>query len=140
MPLTDVKVRNAKGGPKPYRLWDALGLYLEVSPANGKLWRFKYRRDGKEKLLALGKWNAVSLADAREARDAARKLLAAGKAPAAEKQAQKRLKKHAAANSFEAVAREWYARHSAVWTAKHGTDVLRRLESNLFPHIGDKAI
>jgi integrase len=140
MPLTDVKVRNAKAGPKPVRLWDSLGLYLEVSPAGGKLWRFKYRRDGKEKLLALGKWNAVSLADAREARDAARKLLAAGKDPGVEKQAQKRLRKHAAANSFEAVAREWYARHLSVWTAKHAADVLRRLESNLFPQIGEKPI
>ncbi|HVN36319.1 MAG TPA: Arm DNA-binding domain-containing protein, partial [Casimicrobiaceae bacterium] len=140
MPLTDVKVRNAKPDTKPIRLWDSLGLYLEVSPAGGKLWRFKYRRDGKEKLLALGKWKAVSLVEAREARDAARKLLAAGKDPAAEKQTQKRLRKHAAANSFEAVAREWYGKHSPTWTAHHAADVLRRLEANLFPQIGDRAI
>ena len=56
MPLTDVRVRNAKPTSKPQRLWDSGGLYLEVSPAGGKLWRFKYRFDGKEKLLALGKW------------------------------------------------------------------------------------
>ncbi|MCC7327807.1 MAG: DUF4102 domain-containing protein [Burkholderiales bacterium] len=60
MPLIDVKVRNAKPGARPVRLWDSGGLYLEVSPAGGKLWRFKYRFQGKEKLLALGKWGAVS--------------------------------------------------------------------------------
>jgi integrase len=140
MPLTDVKVRNAKPAQKPIRVWDRDGLYLEVSPAGGKLWRFKYRFQGKEKVLAFGKWPAVSLLDARKGCSDARKLLAASKDPGAAKQAEKRQTKHAAANSFEAVAREWYTKQSQIWKQRHAADVLRRLENNLFPEIGDKPI
>jgi integrase len=140
MPLTDVRVRNAKPAAKPQRLWDREGLYLEVSPAGGKLWRFKYRFQGKEKLLALGKWNAVSLTEAREKCAAARKLLDAGADPSVARQAEKRLRKLAAENSFEAIAREWYERQSGIWTPGHAADVLRRLEGNLFPDLGDKPI
>ena len=81
MPLTDVKIRNAKPANKPYRLWDGGGLYLEVTPAGGKLWRFKYRYMGKEKLLALGKWDIVSLRDARATRDDWKRVLARGDDP-----------------------------------------------------------
>ena len=140
MPLTDVKVRNAKPADKSLRLWDRDGLYLEVSPAGGKLWRFKYRYDGKEKLLALGKWDAVSLGDAREKCAAARKLLGAGTDPSVARQAEKRLRKLAAENSFEAIAREWYEKQSGIWTPGHAADVLRRLEGNLFADLGDKPI
>lgn len=90
MPLIDVKVRKAKPDDKPFRLWDSGGLYLEVSPAGAKLWRFKYRFNGKEKLLALGKWNLVSLAEARQGRDDAKRLLARGIDPNAQRKAQKR--------------------------------------------------
>jgi len=140
MALTDTKVRNAKPARKTTRLWDSGGLYLEVSPAGGKLWRFKYRFDAKEKLLALGKWRAVTLAEAREARDDAKKLLAKNIDPGAQRKEEKRKRAIAAANSFEAVAREWYGKNTRVWTDKHADDVLRRLEKNLFPEIGTKPI
>jgi len=113
MPLNDVKVRKAKPDYKAFRLWDSDGLYLEVSPAGAKLCRFKYRFNGKEKLLALGKWNLVSLAEARQGRDDAKRLLARGMDPNAQREAQKRDARDRTANSFEVVAREWYGKH---WT------------------------
>jgi len=141
MALTDVKVRNAKPIPsKSLRLWDSGGLYLEVSQAGGKLWRFKYRYGGKEKLLALGKWNAVSLAEARERRDAAKKLLAREVDPSEQRKADKRTAQHRAVNTFEAVAREWYEKQSRVWVPHHAADVLRRLERNLFKDLGARPI
>jgi integrase len=113
---------------------------VEVAPAGGKWWRFKYRFEGKEKRLSFGTYPDVGIREAREARDDARKLLAARKDPSAERQAEKRKKKHAAANSFEAIAREWYEKYSGIWTPGHASDVLRRLEANLFPEIGDKPV
>jgi integrase len=141
MPLTDAKVRNAKAAPpKSLRLWDTGGLYLEVSPIGGKLWRFKYRFNGKEKLLALGKWNTVSLAQARVAREEAKKLLAQKIDPSMKRKEDRRLAAHQAANTFEAVAREWYAKQKNVWVQTHAGDVLRRLEANLFPDLGARPI
>jgi len=140
MSLTAKKIENAKPLPTPQRLWDAGGLYLEVAPAGGKWWRFKYRFGGKEKRLSLGTFPDVPIRDAREARDDARKLLAAGKDPSIERQTAKRQTKLAAANSFEAIAREWYERQSGIWTPGHASDVLRRLETNLFPELGTKPI
>lgn len=140
MALTDMKVRNVKPAHKPARLWDSGGLYLEVSPTGGKLWRFKYRFDGKEKLLALGKWKTVSLADARALRDDWKKLLAKGLDPGAVRKQAKQEAASRAANSFEAVAREWYAKHATVWVPSHTTDVRRRLERNLFPELGPRPI
>ena len=136
MALTDVKIRNAKPESRAKRLWDSGGLYLEVTPAGGKLWRFKYRHMGKEKLLALGKWKAVSLSMARDARDEAKKLLARGIDPSAARKQAKLEASARAANSFEQVAREWYARQAKIWVPHHADDVLRRLESNLFPELG----
>lgn len=140
MPLTEVKIRNARPSERPVRLWDSGGLYLEISPSGGKLWRFKYRLHGKEKLLAIGKWSATSLAQARRARDHAKELLASGQDPAQAKQEAKRKARQGAANSFELVARDWYQRQSHVWVAHHASDVLRRLEANLFPTLGSRPI
>ncbi|HLX29035.1 MAG TPA: Arm DNA-binding domain-containing protein, partial [Casimicrobiaceae bacterium] len=81
MPLTDRAIRNAKPCDKPVRLFDGAGMYLEIAPSGGKWWRLKYRHGGKEKRLSLGVYPDVGLADARERRDAARKLLADGKDP-----------------------------------------------------------
>jgi integrase len=138
--LTDVKVRNAKPGNRAIRLWDGGGLYLEVSPTGGKLWRFKYRFNGKEKLLALGKWKVVSLAEARVAREEAKKLLAQKIDPSVKRKEDRRLAAHKAANTFEAAAREWYAKQKNVWVPTHAADVLRRLEANLFPDLGARPI
>jgi integrase len=140
MPLTDVRVRNAKPTSKPQRLWDSGGLYLEVSPAGGKLWRFKYRFDGKEKLLALGKWDTVTLREARELRDDWKKFLAKGTDPSVVRRQAKRDAAHRAENNFEAVAREWYEKQVKIWVPQHAVDVLRRLEKNLFPDLGARPI
>lgn len=140
MALTDRAIRNAKPKDKPIRMCDGGGMYLEIVPSGGKWWRLKYRHGGKEKRLSLGVYPDVGLADARERRDAARKLLANGKDPSAQRQAAKREAKGRAANSFEAVAREWYAKQAHTWVESHASDVLRRRETNLFPEIGDKPI
>lgn len=135
MPLTDRAIRNAKPAKQPFRLYDSAGMYLEITPAGGKWWRLKYRIDGKEKRLSLGVYPEVALADARSRRDDARKLLAVGIDPSAKRQADKREAAGRAANSFEAVAREWYAKQAPTWVATHATDVRRRLEGNLFPEL-----
>jgi integrase len=121
-------------------LWDSGGLYLEISPKGGKWWRWKYRHAGKEKRISFGTFPAVTIREAREARDTARKLLNAGTDPSAQRQTDKRRRAHAGSNTFESIAREWYDKHSRVWAESHASDVLRRLERNLFREIGDKPI
>lgn len=107
MALTDLRVRSAKGDDKPYKLSDDRGLFLLVTPSGSKYWRWSYRFDGKQKTLALGVYPDVSLADARNMRDDARKLNAAGIDPSVAKAKAKVLRTEQLANSFEAVAREW---------------------------------
>ncbi|MDQ6923661.1 MAG: integrase arm-type DNA-binding domain-containing protein, partial [Pseudomonadota bacterium] len=140
MPLTAKTIDNAKPRATPTRLWDAGGLYVEISPSGGKWWRWKYRFEGKEKRVSFGTYDDVSIRAARDKRDEARKLLKDGIDPSVQRQTEKHQKQQAAANSFEAVAREWYGKQSTLWTAKHAADVLRRLESNLFPELGDLPI
>jgi integrase len=140
MPLTDVAVRNAKPTSKPYKLADDRGLFLLVTPAGGRLWRLKYRVLGKEKLLSLGSYPDLSLREARDARDEARKLLANGIDPGERKQADKRAALQASADSFEALAREWHKRQLKSWTPGHGVTVMSRLERDVFPWIGRRPI
>ena len=140
MALTATAIRNAKPNTKVVRLYDTGGLYLEITPANGRWWRFAYRFGGKRKLISLGILKDVSLAEARDRRDVARKALASGADPSEQRKADKREAVGRAANSFEAVAREWYAKQANVWVPKHASDVLGRLEANLFPEIGEKPI
>ena len=140
MPLTDSAIRNAKPSAKYARLFDGGGLYLEVSPAGGKLWRFKYRFGGKEKRLALGAYPAVSLASARDRRDQARKLLAEVIDPGAQRKAEKAARAGLAANTFEAIAREWIDNRKAGWSESHLKKTTTRLSSNVFPWIGGKPI
>jgi integrase len=140
MPLTDVAIRKAKPGEKPIKLSDERGLYLEVSPSGGKWWRFKFRFEGKEKRLSLGVYPDVSLKDARERRDAARKLLADGVDPSVHRKAQKLARADHAANSFEVVAREWFAKHETSWVDYHGDRILKRLKNDVFPWIGARPI
>ena len=115
-------------------------MFLLVTAAGGKLWRFKYRILGKEKLLALGAYPDVSLRDARERRDEARKLVAAGIDPSERKQMQKRAALKAAGDTFESISREWVGRRGKHWTAAHGARELRRLERDLFPWLGKRSI
>ncbi len=148
MSLTDTAIRNAKPGltpagketTKPYKLGDTGGLYLEVAPSGGKWWRLKYRHGGKEKRLSLGVYPDVSLKDARQRRDDARKLLANDIDPAENRKAAKAAKVERAGNSFEVIAREWYAKNSPNWAENHGKRILQRLERDLFPWIGGRPI
>jgi integrase len=134
--LTDTKIRNAKPGKKPQRLFDERGLYLEVSPAGGKWWRLKYRFGGKEKRLSLGVYPDVSLKDARDRRDDSRKLLADGIDPSVNRKATKAASIYRAANSFEVVTREWFAKFSVDWAPNHSVRVIRLFERDIFPMIG----
>lgn len=138
MPLSATAIREAKPAEKPIRMYDGGGLYLEVSPAGGKLWRLKYRFEGKEKLLALGRYPELSLKEARERRDEARKLLANSIDPSENRKAQKAAKAERATNSFEVVAREWFAKYSPSWAPTHANKIIKRLERDVFPWIGKK--
>lgn len=140
MPLTDVAVRTTKPGEKPFKLADEKGLFLYVQPTGAKLWRQKYRFGGKEKLLAHGVYPDVSLKEARERRDQARKFLADGIDPGEQRKAQKAVGEASAANSFEVVAREWYGRFLIQWTPSHAERIIRRLERDIFPWLGSRPI
>jgi integrase len=140
MPLTDTAIRNAKPGEKLFRLFDERGMYLEVSPSGGKWWRFKYRFGGKEKRLSLGVYPDVTLKRARDHRDQARELLAGGIDPSEHRKATKATRAERSANSFEVVAREWFAKHSPGWAASHSDRLIRRLERDIFPVIGRRPV
>jgi hypothetical protein len=114
MPLTDTAVRQAKPGQKPIKLYDGQGMFVLVTPAGGKWWRFRYRFDGKEKLLSLGTYPDISLKDARERREAARKLIAQGIDPGAERKAEKAAVAALAGNCFESICREWLEQRKSV--------------------------
>ena len=121
-------------------MFDGGGLYLEVSPRGGKWWRFKYRFEGKEKRLSLGVYPDVSLKKARERHGSARKLLADGVNPSENRKAQKDSQLERAANSFEVIAREWHKKQSSTWSARHSDGIIKRLERDIFPWLGEKAI
>ena len=139
MPLTDVTVRNAKPGSKIKRMFDSGGLYLEVAPSGGKWWRLKFRFGGKEKRLSLGVYPTISLKEARERRDEAKKMLANGIDPAAERKAEKE-QQRAQDESFEYVARQWHEKFTPTWTHGHAQRILTALEKDAFPWIGTKPI
>lgn len=107
MPLTDLAIRKAQPRPKPYKMGDALGLFLLVQPAGGKLWRLKYRLGGKEKKLAIGTYPEIGLGEARRRRDEAREMLALGKDPSREKRREKVRTQVQAENTFAAIGREY---------------------------------
>jgi integrase len=138
--LTDVVVRKTKPQAKQVKLTDERGLHLLVHPNGGKYWRFSYRFDGKQKTLALGVYPDVSLAQARERRDDARKLLADGIDPGIHRKTQKRALVEQATNSFEAVAREWFSKYQPTWAPSHAEKIIRRLEVDIFPWIGARPI
>ena len=140
MPLTDSAIRQAKPEEKPKRMFDGLGLYLEVSPSGGKLWRFKYRIDKKEKRLSFGTYPQVSLANARAKRDEARLQLSAGIDPSAHRKAAKAAVVAEVTNSLEVIAREWHSRSLDVWKENHASRILSRFERDIFPTLGGKQI
>jgi len=140
MALTVVEVKSAKPKEKAYKLADERGLYLLINPNGSKLWKLKYRFAGIEKKLSLGAFPTVSLSDARNQRDEARKQLTNNIDPGVLKNSIKRSSKLAAENSFEAIAREWHAKFTPKWTKEHGERILIRLEQNVFPWIGRRPI
>jgi integrase len=140
MALTDTTIKNVKPGSKTRKLYDSGGLYLEVSPRGGTWWRFKYRFGGKEKRLSLGVYPDVSLKDARDRRDDARKLVANAVDPAEHRKAEKAIDTEQAENSFEVIAREWFAKYSTNWVPSHANRIIRRLERDIFPWIGNKPV
>lgn len=140
MPLTDVSIRTAKPAAKPVRMFDGGGLYLEVAPGGGKWWRLKYRFEGKEKRLALGVYPDVSLKVARDKREEARKLLVQGIDPGELRKATKAMRAEQVANSFEAVAREWFLKMKPDWAEIHLKKIISRLERDVFPWLGNKPI
>jgi integrase len=139
VPLTDMKVQKAKPQDKPITLFDGGGLFLMVTPSGGKLWRFKYRYDGKQKLLAFGSYPEISLQDARQKREDVRRQLAQGIDPGAVKKAQKQAVA-VEKETFEVVAREWHTAFTPSWTARHGATILSRLNHDLIPWLGSRPI
>lgn len=139
MPLTDSAIKTAKPKEKPYKLSDAHGLYLEVSPTGSKLWRLKYRVSGKEKKLAIGAYPIIGLQQARQRRDEARQQLAEGIDPGEQKKATKQAQK-AEGLTFESVAREWYAYNAPRWAESTAYKAKLYLENDLLPSIGSRPI
>lgn len=131
MKLTATAVKTAKPKEKPYKLFDGHGLYLEIRPTGSKRWRYKYTFNGKEKLISLGTYPLTSLKEARDKHFEARKLLDNGINPSEARKEQKEAK--SASNSFQFVAEEWWKQTKHTWSEKHGEQVYRRLEKNLFP-------
>lgn len=136
MKLTDTACRTAKAKDKPYKKADGGGLYLLINKDGSKYWRMKYRFLGKEKLLAFGTYPLTSLADAREERETAKKLLAGGIDPAKYRKEEKRQTIRNAQNTFKVVALEWHENQKDRWSENHALNVLHRLETDIFPHIG----
>lgn len=139
MPLTDTEIRKVKPGLKTIKLPDGQGMHLEVTPAGGKWWRLRYRF-GKEKMLSLGTYPAVSLKEARERRDDARRLIASGVDPSAHRKAVKSAAVISSANSFEVIAREWFDKFSRDWAESHSSRIIARFERDLFPWLGQRPI
>lgn len=138
--LTSTAVSKLKPQQKLYRVFDGRGLYLEIMPNGSKYWRFKYRFLGRERRMAFGVFPDVGLAEARERREAARKLVAAGIDPAGARKEERREAIISATNTFEVVAREWHEIQKEKWTPKHAVNVMRRLEIDIFPFIGSRPI
>jgi integrase len=130
-----MKVQKVKPKDKPFSLFDGGGLYLLVTPSGGKLWRFKYRFNNKEKKLAFGSYPEISLLDARRRRDDARRLLANSVDPGDVRKAQKQAN-IPETETFEVIAREWHTRFISTWTTGHAETIMSRLERDLFPWIG----
>jgi integrase len=142
VPLSDMQVSKAKPKDKPYKLADGGGLFLLVTMAGGRLWRCKYRFADKEKTLSFGAYPAITLADARQRRDDAKKLLANGVDPGEMKKTLKATGKDIVANTLETIARQWHLKFSSAgkWSKVHAADILHRLEKDIFPPLGSRPI
>lgn len=140
MTLNDTTIRNAKVKDKSYKLADGEGMYLQINPSGSRYWRLRYRFNGKQKLLALGTYPQISLKDAREKRDQARKQLAVNLDPSDAKKEHRRQTLVKMDNSFESIAREWLEQRRLDWTPRYANRVLRALENDLFKSLGYRPI
>ena len=140
MPLSDIQIKRAKPAEKPFTLNDGNGLSLLVETSGAKGWRFRYRFAGKPKMISFGVYPAVSLADARARREEAKSQLAKGINPSDARKAGKLAQLSAAGNTFKAIALEWHAAKKASWTENYAQSVIRLLELNVFPFLGERAI
>jgi integrase len=138
--LTDKAIRALKPKERPYKAADSLGLYLLIQPNGSRLWRFKYRFAGKEKLAALGAYPETGLAEARVRRDELRRLHAGGVDPVAHRRAADEARVAAAENSFNLVADEWYEKKSSGWVSKHAAKIIERLKRDVYPWLGSRPI
>ncbi|HKH19556.1 MAG TPA: tyrosine-type recombinase/integrase [Gammaproteobacteria bacterium] len=136
MPLTDTRIRTAKPTEKPYKMADGGGLYIEIKPTGAKLWRLRYRIAGKENVFAIGDYRTIGLAEARTARDQAKKLIKEGVHPSHQRKLERIKQAHEHANSFAAVAKEWLARNTKHWTVRTAQLRKRSLEQDVLPYIG----
>jgi hypothetical protein len=134
--LTDAQIRKAKAADKPYKLADGAGLHVYVTPAGGKLWRLRYEFERKEKLLSIGPYPSVGVAEAREAVANAKRLLREGKDPAVEKRLRRLQIVTDGGTTFEPIAREWHGMNKGHWVEQHAYDVLHSLERDVFPDLG----
>lgn len=140
MKLNARQVDTAKPKDKPYKLSDGGGLYLLVNPNGSRYWRLKYRVDGKEKLLALGVYPAVSLAQARGKRDEAKRGIAGGIDPNIAKREEKVAREVQIKNTFQDIALEWHASKIKKWSAGYASDIMEAFNKDVFPYIGNKPI
>ncbi|HTY21348.1 MAG TPA: integrase arm-type DNA-binding domain-containing protein, partial [Geobacteraceae bacterium] len=138
-PLTELQIKKAKPAPKEFKLFDGGGLFLLVTPVGGKLWHFKYRFAGKEKKLAFGAYPIITLAEARQLREEAKKFLASDVDPGEVRKSRKE-ELDAEQRTFERVALEWFAKNEPVWSLSHCNTVKRRLNHDIFPVFGNRPI
>ena len=138
--LTEARVRAAKPRTNPYKLTDGNRLFLLVAPSGGKHWRWNYAYDGRQKSMAFGSYPLVSLSDARAKRDDASSILSEGRDPAIEKKLRVEANLEASRQTFERLARRWHENARGQWAKRHANDVLRSLERDVFPAIGNLPI
>ncbi len=140
MHISEAQVRTAKSAAKAFKLYDSEGLFLLVTPSGGKLWRMRFKFNAKEKLLTLGAYPKVGLAAARKKRNAAIEDIQAGIDPAAARAEAKAASAQAKRNTFKSVALEWHQLHLHEWTPAYAAQILKRLEADVFPKVGDDDI
>ncbi|KMV94426.1 hypothetical protein HMPREF9693_04457 [Klebsiella oxytoca 10-5249] len=140
MPLNDMQIRRAKPEVKAYTLGDGQGLSLLIEPNGSKSWRFRYRFAGKPKMISLGVYPTITLADARSRRDDARKLVAEGKNPSEVRKEQKIALQTESESAFEKIATEWHQMKSAKWSEGYASDIMEAFQNDIFPYVGTRPV
>ncbi|MDA8518609.1 tyrosine-type recombinase/integrase [Citrobacter sp. Igbk 16] len=140
MPLNDMQIRRAKPEAKAYTLGDGQGLSLLIEPNGSKSWRFRYRFAGKPKMISLGVYPTITLADARSRRDDARKLVAEGKNPSEVRKEQKIALQTESESAFEKIATEWHQMKSTKWSEGYASDIMEAFQNDIFPYVGERPV